>query len=199
MCGFENGVSPVSTMYFLKIFPFSTLCSLPPNGIQSYSWFGIPEWPLWHPSVPMRAIYFSVRYFSFLLLFPNQLSVGWSSVLFWRWKKKLMKFPFRHIISSSLKQSHVTSHMSIVSSSLRYAVLIYRHNGISLNIFQNISLNLKLEEAAGVEDKKTKRNKTQYSSSLTRSSRHLAEHPSSERANKYLGNNDYTTGLLTRE
>ena len=62
-------------------------------------------------------LFFSKVFFLFLL-FPNQLSVGWSSVLLWRWKKKaLMKFPFRHIISSSLKQSHVTSHMSIVSSS----------------------------------------------------------------------------------
>jgi len=65
-------------------------------------------------------------------------------------------------------------------------VLIYRHNGISLNIFQNISLNLKLEEAAGDEDQKQQQQQ-QYSSSLTRASQHLAEHPASSESQQILG------------
>lgn len=186
MCGLENGVSPVSTMYFLKIFPFSTLCS-PPNGIQSYSWFGIPEWPLWHPSVPMRAIYFSVRYFSFSSF--SLTSFQWDEALcfFEDGKKNAHEISFQTHHLQFLKAIPCHIPHEHCKQFFRYAVLIYRHNGISLNIFQNISLNLKLEEAAGVEDKKTKRNKTQYSSSLTRSSRHLAEHPASSESQQILG------------
>lgn len=186
MCGLENGVSPVSTMYFLKIFPFSTLCS-PPNGIQSYSWFGIPEWPLWHPSVPMRAIYFSVRYFSFSSF--SLTSFQWDEALcfFEDGKKKLMKFPFRHIISSSLKQSHVTSHMSIVSSSSAMQCWFTDTMASHLTSFKISLSTWSLRKQLELRIKKTKRNKTQYSSSLTRSSRHLAEHPASSESQQILG------------
>lgn len=131
-------------------------------------------------------LFFSKVFFLFLL-FPNQLSVGWSSVLFWRWKKNAHEISFQTHHLQFLKAIPCHIPHEHCKQFFRYAVLIYRHNGISLNIFQNISLNLKLEEAAGVEDKKTKRNKTQYSSSLTRSSRHLAEHPASSESQQILG------------
>ena len=130
-------------------------------------------------------LFFSKVFFLFLL-FPNQLSVGWSSVLLWRWKKKaLMKFPFRHIISSSLKQSHVTSHMSIVSSSSAMQCWFTDTMASHLTSFKTSLSTWSLRKQLELRIKK--QNKTQYSSSLTRSSRHLAEHPESSESQQILG------------
>ena len=113
------------------------------------------------------------------LLFTNQLSVGWSSAHSWN-------FLSDNIISSSLKQSHVTSHMSVVCSSSAMQCWFTDTMASHLSSFKT-SLSTWTWSLRKQLEMRIKKQQQQYSSSLTRASQYLAEHPASSESQQILG------------